>query len=184
MLIAFINACAKNYRGEERPFHNMAHVGVVLTHLQGLCYPTVEQNLAVWAHAIHVSANRMEDKALNVEFARCILERFMMPERKINLVCEILLSTYDHIPRTGAGGLDIPVIDADLSYLASKWGVYERMIKSLRAEFEDVRCNWAGERRNYLMAMLNRKMIYYTDMGKELWESRARDNMAKELSLC
>ncbi len=75
------------------------------------------------------------------------------------------------------------VVDADLSILGTSRDVfdaYERAVREEYAMIEDAM--FTAGRTRVLQEFLNRKTIFETPRGRELWEARARENISRSLA--
>jgi predicted metal-dependent HD superfamily phosphohydrolase len=74
------------------------------------------------------------------------------------------------------------VVDADLSILGTDdatFDQYERDVREEYAMFDDA--TYRAGRRRVLEAFLGRSSIFSTPRARELWEARARANLARSL---
>jgi predicted metal-dependent HD superfamily phosphohydrolase len=70
------------------------------------------------------------------------------------------------------------LLDADLSILGSEPKIFDLYDRAIRQEYSAVSDHdFAEGRAKFVKGMLNRKTIFRTAKGQELWESQARRNL-------
>lgn len=99
----------------------------------------------------------------------------------VDEVARLVLLTTRHDPAPGdvAGAL---VSDADLAVLAGAPTTYRRYVRRVRAEYAHVDDGaWRVGRAEVLRSLLATEHLFATPVGRDLWESRARANLAGEI---
>jgi predicted metal-dependent HD superfamily phosphohydrolase len=75
------------------------------------------------------------------------------------------------------------LLDADLAILGSDPDTYSAYVASVRAEFRHVDDDdWRTGRASVVQGFVDRPAIYSTSTARRLWEQRARENLAAELT--
>ena len=76
------------------------------------------------------------------------------------------------------------LLDSDLAVFGASAQRYDRYALSVRAEYGHVaEPDFRSGRAKILRSYLNRPTIYQTQCAQELWEQRARMNLAAEIEL-
>ncbi|GAA4287031.1 DUF4031 domain-containing protein [Georgenia daeguensis] len=169
-----------------RAYHDLEHLDDVLRHLDvlgdhGAEVPaTVE--LAAWFHDAVYDLVPGSDEERSGALARERLTGLGLPQGTVAEVARLVLLTAGHAPDPDdpAGAI---LCDGDLAILAASPRRYGRYAAAVRAEYarvpeEDFRRGRAA----VLRTLLDRPWIFATATGRTLWEARARENVAAELS--
>ena len=73
-------------------------------------------------------------------------------------------------------------LDLDLGILGEEEEIYKKYSKAIRAEYSFApESLYREKRRIILQSFLQRKYLYFTGEGRELFEERARFNIANEI---
>lgn len=139
------------------------------------------ERIAFWFHdAVHSNSTPADEHA-SADLAEALLAEHL-PRSQVNEVQRLIMLTAHHRPDPG----DLHgarVCDADLSGMGSQWDDYLLNITGIRAElpqFDD--SQWNQGRALFLERFLQRRRIFSTPLGSELWEEQARTNMTRELT--
>ena len=178
-----------NYADANRFYHNYRHIGSMISTLHGLFAGELDVfeiellTIAIQYHdAIYIpgSKNNEADSALAMaeELSESILARDLMEIGRL-----ILLTKY-HVT-SPADKLGSIMIDLDLHELGtSMYAANSEAVKKefLEGPYPNVRPEQFFQGRiNFLQGFLARPTIFYTEIGKSLWEEEARSNMQHEL---
>lgn len=163
-----------------RHYHSTRHLVDGLEALALLGGGRLEQ-IAFWFHdAVHTNTTPADEEASAV-IARESLAGWLTVD-EVDEVVRLILLTAHHRPEPG----DEPgarLADADLSSLGADWEVYRRNARGIRRELPHLTDEqWSAGRAAFLRGFLRRERFYTTAPAVELWESRARRNLARELS--
>lgn len=163
-----------------RRYHATSHLDAGLEALELLGGGPVER-IAFWFHdAVH-SNTTPDDETASAELAAGLLAGHL-PDAQVAEVQRLIMLTTHHQPEPGdlSGAR---VCDADLSGMGAEWADYRRNVRGIRAELPQVDdAQWRAGRARFLATFLERRRIFHTPLGAELWEERARVNMERELA--
>lgn len=173
----------KAYCEPHRHYHTSEHISACLAHLQAHAY--LAENVdaveyAIWMHDVVYDTHRNDNEAQSAQRAVDLLKASGAtadPER----VRDMILATAHHTSRE-ANDIGL-VCDIDLSVLALCENDYAQYVKAVRAEYA-----WVPEplfnqsRKRFLQDMLDQSSIYRHEHLAALWESKARENLQRELN--
>ncbi|WP_217134733.1 DUF4031 domain-containing protein [Leucobacter chinensis] len=169
-----------------RAYHTLTHLEDVLLALDQLSIRgeaiAVETLLAAWFHdAVYTGrGNRDERDSAGLAVAR--LDSAGLDPQLSKLVGELVIET---IPGgAGAAGNEGArhLLDADLAIFAAPTSRYTEYREAVRSEYAHVPEDQFREGRSRILdAYLERERIYATVPAHELWEGRARANLAAEV---
>lgn len=173
------------YADPERGYHDVTHLLEVLRRIDELRQAGQEFDelpvvLAAWFHDSVYDGERDSEERSAVwaeEALPALVEESVVIE-----VARLVRLTEEHRPE--ARDLNGCVLsDADLAILAAPTERYADYVAAVRSEFDhlddDVFC--AG-RVEVLAGLADKPEFFHTALGRAQWESRARDNVAAELS--
>lgn len=174
-----------------RVYHDERHLEDVLLSLDQLATRgeriAPETLLAAWFHdAVYagaVGADAGSDELASARLAVDSLTRCGLDPELARAVGEFVVAT------TPGGELRDPdpalahLLDADLAIFAAAPWRYEEYTKAVRAEYAHVPdAAFAKGRAAILAAYLERSTIYRTAIARDLWETRARANLTREVA--
>lgn len=125
--------------------------------------------------------NEKSSASLFEEYA---LEAGEIPEDTVMLVKAYIEATIRHeIPESLKEDIDLRYfLDFDLEILATEPSVYDNYSLLVRKEYNKLNdLEWKSGRGRVLRSLLEREQIYYSELGEEKWEKRARQNLSREL---
>lgn len=173
------------YCEPHRKYHNLSHIEDCLAkfdQMRDLTENDTTVELAIWFHDIvydPLSRTNEEDSA---EAFRAIMDPFAPSDDLCRTVSDLILSTKHSSP---PDTIDASVLhDIDMSILGREEHLYLEYSRGIRQEY----CGFADDsyregRMLFLRKVLGMEWIFCTRPGRERFEARARDNMAKELSV-
>jgi predicted metal-dependent HD superfamily phosphohydrolase len=171
------------YAHPVRAYHNLEHIEQclgVFDAVRGLANERDEVEFALWMHDCVFIAERSDNEERSADAAAMIAGLLGCRPEFTQRVRELIGVTRHHeVPSRGDAAL---VADIDLSILGQEASVYEVYRRAIHDEY-----SWAGEelfrqgRTAFLERMLDKARIYATDYFKKELESRARENMEREL---
>jgi predicted metal-dependent HD superfamily phosphohydrolase len=176
------------YDEPHRRYHTWEHVLScfhALSRLTAVKLPEVE--LALLFHDAVYEPLAADNEERSAELLVDEGRRVWLDERLLQRASRLVLATR-HLGREGAPSEDAPeaciVLDADLSILGTETEVFEAYERKIREEFvafDDP--SYAAGRGRVLRWFLERPTIYSTLRGRNLWEARARQNLARSQAL-
>jgi predicted metal-dependent HD superfamily phosphohydrolase len=174
----------KHYGEPHRAYHNLSHLLAVLATAETMRplaqdWPAIQ--MALCFHDIIYNPRANDNEAQSAAVARHWLAQMGWADGRIAVVEAHIMATQHHQPTTADGQL---LVDADLAILAAEPAAYDDYARAIRAEYEWV----AGEayrhgRTRVLQNFLARPHIYHTPLWRETAEPRARQNLAREITI-
>jgi predicted metal-dependent HD superfamily phosphohydrolase len=135
--------------------------------------------LAGWWHDAVYDGVAGQDEQASAELAARVLDG-AVPSAVVRRVGEAIEMTADHRP--GDDPAQALLSDADLRVLARPAQSYARYVADVRRDYAHVSDeDFALGRTQVLESLLAADRLFSTRLGHELWESRARENLASEL---
>lgn len=171
----------KAYTGKARHYHNLTHLEEMIacydeykTHLQ---FPD-EVLYSIFYHDIVYKSTRKDNELKSAEIAIAILPERTMINKE--LVYDMILATKDH--RTKDVEDEKWLIDFDLRILAKDWTDYKTYTQQIRKEYNIYPdFLYKPGRIKALEHFLEKECIYQTQAFRTLYESKARQNVEKEI---
>ncbi|ANN16636.1 hypothetical protein SD37_13845 [Amycolatopsis orientalis] len=138
--------------------------------------------IAAWTHDVVYDARPGDDERASAAWTRAELANAGVPEDGIARAERLGLATIDHAAPAD-DLLATALLDADLAVLGATPEVYQEYASGVRAEYsiysdED----WRAGRVAVLEKLLARPRLYRSDIARARWESKARENLATELT--
>ncbi|MBB4078993.1 putative metal-dependent HD superfamily phosphohydrolase [Lewinella aquimaris] len=175
-----------------RPYHNLDHLNEMLTHLKRhqsaagadpLPLDPLIFGVALIYHDIVYQPTRADNEARSAQSAVKMLRREgNLSEGRIDRCRRLILSTKKHRPSPDDDGDEALLNDLDLAVLARDPISYDRYADAIRKEF------WMFPgfvfrtgRIKTLTNLLDRPHIYHTELGRQEYETPARENLWREL---
>ncbi|MFT3859833.1 DUF4031 domain-containing protein [Micropruina sp.] len=165
-----------------RVYHDVRHLLQCLHALDELTdgHPAPQTVLlAAWFHdAVYAGAPGADERA-SAALARDLLAP-LLPSDEVSEVQRLVLGTIEHDPAPGDAYGQL-LSDADLSVLGlipGRYHVYARDVREEYLRYPDEQ--FAHGRRLVIDDLLNRDPLFRTERGRELWQARARTNLAEE----
>lgn len=185
------NALLSRWLDPARHFHNLRHLGDVLSRVDELSQETHDPDLvrlAAWYHgAVFDAAEKVayaqkggEDESASAAMAVEQLGALGIPEASTRRVAHLVNALVRHKP--DVSDFDCAVLcDADLAVLASEPQRYKEYMQNVRDEYAHIpRCDYIRARIAILTKLLRRRTLFSSPLGSA-WEEPARQNVAAEL---
>lgn len=173
------------YSSENRYYHSLDHLEYMMETARSNKkaindYDTIL--FSIFYHDIIYDINRQDNEYQSSIIAQKSLTKLGVPEPQIRNCMQQTLATMSHDQRDDA---DINLfIDIDLAVLGEEWEMYDEYRKKIRAEYgiyPDAIYN--SGRIVILKYFLNMEKIFKTPVFYDNHETRARENLKKELEL-
>ena len=183
-----------------RAYHHSGHLSQMLTDLDRLYAHRTQGStplalvLAAWFHDAVYEGAPGEDEIRSEQLASASLEPLvtagLLTGHELQMVSLLVRATATHeLPESadlpaGYEPADIQFfLDADMAILAADSARYRRYLRGVRSEYShfDDEAFRAG-RMTFLRLILDRKRIFLSEEGLQLWEEPARANLQAELS--
>ncbi|OXM58020.1 hypothetical protein CFP71_04765 [Amycolatopsis thailandensis] len=177
------------YAEPHRRYHDLRHVTAVARDSGALAVAfglgARERALvavAAWTHDVVYDARPGEDERASAAWTRDELTNARVPAAEVTRAEDLVLSTIHHTAPDD-DLLATALLDADLAILGSSPESYEGYANGVREEYsiysdED----WRAGRASVLENLLARPRLYRSDIARARWESKARENLANELT--
>lgn len=169
-----------------RRYHTPKHLVAVDRSLR-LITPTVDAVFlaATLLHDVIYDVTRSDNETRSAAFAVPLLSEAGMPARSVAAVAEIIEATAAHaVPeRPRVADRVVAFLDADLSILGADPETYQRYAADVRVEYQHVPdADFRTGRAKILRSFLTRDTLFFTAPGQALWETSARENLAREIA--
>lgn len=183
-----------------RAYHHSGHLSQMLTDLDHLHAHRTQGStplaliLATWFHDAVYEGAPGEDERRSEQLASTSLEPLvtagLLTGHELQMVSLLVRATATHeLPESadlpaGYEPADIQFfLDADMAILAADSARYRRYLRGVRSEYShfDDEAFRTG-RTTFLRSILDRKRIFLSEEGLQLWEEPARANLQAELS--
>jgi predicted metal-dependent HD superfamily phosphohydrolase len=170
-----------------RAYHTLDHIAALLQlldrHGAGASDPEALE-LAILFHDAVYDPARQDNEAASADLAAARLAELGFPAATVAAVRRLILATRHagHADAERDAGVAL-LLDLDLSILAADWETYRGYAQAIRREYARYPdAIYRVGRQRVLEAFLARENIYLTPGLRALWEARARDNLARELT--
>jgi predicted metal-dependent HD superfamily phosphohydrolase len=168
----------------QRRYHTFEHVhamwGVIVDTLAPEA-PSSAVCVAVWYHDSIYDPKAKNNEEASAKLADETLETCGAPSDVRERVTALIMSTKTHQPADDAFESRL-LIDADLATLGASPDVYDTYAQAIRAEYAWVEdAAYRTGRAAVLRSFLDRERIYITPQIYASHETRARENLTREL---
>lgn len=167
-----------------RRYHTLDHLAAVLAavdDLAGEAGDPAAVRLAAWFHDAVYDGRPGWDEERSAQLAQARLPRCGVPAGRIAETARLVRLTAAHDTLTGDDRDGAVLCDADLAVLGRPG--YDAYAADIRREYAHVPDDLFRQGRSeVLRRLLAVPRLYRTDRARELWEDRARANMAAELT--
>jgi predicted metal-dependent HD superfamily phosphohydrolase len=174
-----------SYREPRRRYHTTAHLHAVLATVDRLADLTDDPDtvrLAVWFHDLVYDPTRHDNEQASADLARIWLNDVGLPADLVEEVSRLVELTASHHTDTGDRN-GMVLVDADLSILGAPVDDYDRYITDVRAEYAHLDDEeWSDGRAAVLRTFLAEPRLFGTDRLRGALETRARENLSRELT--
>jgi len=172
------------YEADGRYYHNLSHIQHMLQTIRSMPaddYDETAVQLAVWFHDVIYDPRAADNEVQSAAYARQVLAPLLTPELVAEVERLILLTITHDTAVTDVNGRIL--LDADLATLGSDPAIYDRYGTAIRREYayvpDDV---YRQERAKLLTRFLQKEYIFICAAFREQLESRARQNLQRELA--
>lgn len=179
------------YAHPVRAYHNLDHIAQVLTEFDGVAALADDADcveFALWMHDCVYFAERPDNEDRSADAAAMIAGLLGCAAPFVATVRSLIAVTrHSIVPARGDWAL---VADLDLTILAADWSPtpptsspgYDAYRRAIRQEFAFATDEqYRAGRSAFLNRMLDKERIYHTAFFYKRLESRARDNLYREL---
>lgn len=171
------------YAEPHRHYHAMPHIEACLELFERhrhLFVDPVAVEWAIWFHDAIYDPKRGDNEQASAELARSLLTGVIGAE-KIDKVAALIMATTH---KSAVADPDAQLLtDIDLSILAAPVEDFDRYEKQVRLEYEHVPDDaFRAGRSAFLRSFLKRPTLYATQLFREAYEARARENLARSLA--
>jgi len=173
----------KAHQEKKRYYHNLTHLENLFTELslvQDQINDWETVSFAVFYHDVVYKVQRKDNEERSADWAVKDLDALSYPSAKVKRCKSHIIATKSHeVTEDNDANL---FTDADLSILGKEWEVYKQYFENIRKEYR-IYPNplYKPARKKALQHFLEMKHIYKTDVFRQLYETSARRNMAREL---
>jgi len=178
-------ALRARYQEPQRHYHTMQHVDELLALLSELCAHARRPDLiawAIWFHDAVYDPTRSDNEARSAQLAHERLSELSLLPEEVAAVVQMVMATAGHQWRDGQADSAL-FLDLDLSILAARPERYDEYVAQVRAEYAFVpEVVFRGKRAELVRVWLARPSLYVSEVGRERFESEARNNLARELA--
>ena len=169
-----------------RRYHDERHLEDVLLSLNQLAtrgeHIDAATLLAAWFHDAIYAGAPGEDERGSADLASRTLRMLGFDGTVTHRVGELIVATTPTIQITEPPPALAHLLDADLAIFASSETRYAQYREAVRQEYAHVPDDAFREgRATILRTYLEQPRIYRTDAARDLWETRARANLAREI---
>ncbi|HTK08820.1 MAG TPA: hypothetical protein VL485_16740 [Ktedonobacteraceae bacterium] len=173
------------YSSPDRVYHTLEHVQTVLewiARLRGLATDLPALQLAAWFHDVVYDPRATDNEEQSALYAQSVLSGLAVPERTVQAVARMILSTKTHWIEESERDCQI-LLDADLAILGATVQDYDRYARAIRQEYAWVpEAAYRTGRGQVLRTFLQRDRIYWTEPMYAALEGQARENIQREIA--
>jgi len=167
-----------------RRYHTLSHLREVLTCVEELADYAADPDavrLAAWYHDA-VYQGRPDDEENSAQLAEVDLTALGIDPSLVVEVARLVRMTITHQPGPGDRNGEA-LSDADLAVLGVEPDRYHANTAAIRAEYAHVpEDDFRARRADVVRELLSGSAVFYTPLARSRWESKARTNLADELS--
>ncbi|MBZ4033443.1 hypothetical protein K6T82_01600 [Flavobacterium sp. 17A] len=176
------NILEKAYSNKSRHYHNLTHLKEMIASFEiyrDRLHNPNEILFSIFYHDFVYSASKKDNELKSAEFALSILSEKHHLNKQ--LVFDAICATQQHAHNTNE---DINwLIDFDLKILAKDWEEYKIYFEQIRKEYRIYPdFLYKPGRAKALKHFLKYEFIFQTNVFRNLYEEKARQNIEKEIS--
>lgn len=182
---AYWSEIEKAYMSKDRHYHTLAHLENLLKELIEVRNQINEWDtilFSLYYHDIVYNVLKSTNEELSAELAQKRLHAIPVPTSIIETCYQQIIATQKHILSKDTDTNFF--LDADLSILGKDWFSYEQYAQRVRKEYSiypDL--VYKPGRKKVLRHFLDMERIFKTDQFFDKYESKARQNIRRELEL-
>ncbi|MCS3795352.1 hypothetical protein [Niastella sp. OAS944] len=188
LITRFYLEIERKYTSGRRHYHNLYHIAALLRYCEQFAHALNDPDVvafAVFYHDIIYNVLRKDNEPRSARLAVKRLQALQVPAEKIAQVKLYIEATQTHAITTAVthtGDLQL-FLDFDMSILAADWEAYETYTSQVRKEYRIYpdKLYYPG-RKQFLQHCLQTEHIFQTEIFRERYEERAKENIAKELA--
>jgi predicted metal-dependent HD superfamily phosphohydrolase len=175
----------KAYSNKDRHYHTLAHLENMLKELIEVRNQINDWNTVLFSlyyHDIVYNALKNTNEEQSAELAQKRMQTISIPTQAIENCYQQIIATQKHMLNENKDTNFF--IDADLSILGKDWFFYEQYTQRVRKEYgiyPDFVYN--PGRKKVLNHFLDMERIFKTDEFFDKYESKARQNLLREITL-
>ncbi|MQY25831.1 HD domain-containing protein [Nocardia aurantia] len=177
-------AVIRCYREPHRRYHTVRHLRAVLRVVDELSSAAVDLEAIRYAAFYHdavYAVRRGDNEERSARLAGAALSSLGVRPETVGEVIRLIGLTVAHTPAE-ADSDGAVLCDADLAVLGAGERDYAAYARAVRAEYRHVPPElYRMGRTAVLRRFIDRPVLFRTAVGRERFESRARDNLAQEL---
>lgn len=176
------------YLAPDRHYHGLAHIEALLAlareHHAALSDAEAVE-AAIWFHDAIYDSTKSDNEEKSAELAIQRLTGRAEPDRVLRIKTMIEATASHQVPDFGdeAASRDVALfLDMDLSILGATPDQFEAYESAVRLEYAWVGdAAWRAGRAAVLKGFLSRPHIFHTDIFRQRYEARARENISRSL---
>ena len=171
------------YTHRKRHYHTLDHLDNLMQQLTAVKEQIGEWDtllFSIYYHDVVYNVLKHDNEEESAVLAEQRMRQLDVPEAQVTRCKEQILATKSHV--AGANNDTNLFTDADLSVLGHEWERYAEYCYNVRREYSiypDIM--YKPGRKKVLKHFLGMERIYKTPHFYDLYEARARENMAREL---
>jgi predicted metal-dependent HD superfamily phosphohydrolase len=172
------------YSEKHRAYHNLNHIKSLLDFFENFSKFIKDKPcvfFAIWFHDAIYDPQKKDNEKQSAELAVKFLKTLSLPVEKISKIERMILATEKH----SAEELDADgklFLDFDLGILGAESEIYKEYAKAIREEYSFVsEEDYKIGRGRILQNFLKRETIYFTDVMREKFETKANENIENEI---
>lgn len=171
------------YGETTRFYHDRSHISKCLAEFQkwrSLAIHPAEVEAAIWFHDAIYDPRASNNEEQSAQLAEQCLGSIGVPSDSIARITAMILATKTHEAST----IDVKLmVDVDLGILGASAPVFESYDSNIRKEYHWVPFEtYRTERMRVLRSFLDQETIYHTAPVRELYETRARENLKRKIA--
>ena len=184
----FFREIERKYTSSRRHYHNLHHIQALLQFCETYAGQLQDRDVitfSVFYHDIIYNVLRKDNEPRSARLAVKRLLALGVPAVKAEQVKIFIEATQTHTVSSDVMyTTDLQLfLDFDMSILGAGWDDYEAYTRQVRREY----CIYPDKlyypgRRQFLQHCLQAEFIFQTQIFRDLYEAKARENMARELA--
>ncbi len=175
------------YSSKSRHYHSLSHIAHILS-LAEKFRSTINHYedfvLSIVYHDVIYKVLRKDNELKSAEFMKHDLEQFRVRPQTIDRCYRQIVQTQKHQLTEESELDDALFLDMDLEVLSWDWDNYLRYTEQIRKEYWMYpQTMYNRGRKMAMQGFMNRPAIYFTEYFRTNHETRARENIQRELDM-
>jgi predicted metal-dependent HD superfamily phosphohydrolase len=185
-ILALYENLMQLYGEPHRSYHTLKHIDALFSTTEALGLKFQQPEVIAWATWYHdaiYDPKKKNNEERSADLAVQTMSLFAPRlDKMLDTVWNLIMSTQAHYPINDSPDCRL-FLDLDLAIFGAEAEVYDKYSAGIRKEYAYVPdFIYKMGRKTALQKFFSRKPLYFTDIFREQFEARAKENLAREIA--